>query len=59
MSVSWDVLWGCTPQDSLITLETSLGKNNPTAFPLFVPDNSFGLSTVSTNLEPNIGSLTF
>ena len=33
------VLWGCAPQDSLISLKTSLGKKfsvNPAAFPLFV-----------------------
>ena len=34
------VLWGCVPQDSLITLGPSIGKKipeNTAAFPLFVP----------------------
>ena len=35
-------LWGCAPQESLITLGTSQGQ--------IYPDNPFGLSTVCTKL---------
>ena len=58
-------LWGCAPQESLITLGTSLGQifpDNPLDFPLFIPgfshlESSTGLVPVYSCLVPLAGGI--